>query len=473
MNRVMERLTGWRKADVLGKPLDQVVTLVNLHSANVAHNLVSKFMVEKQPVCWRKRRLLSLDGEERIVTATGAPIEAQRGDALGAVMIIRDISNLQPAEEEMFIASKQESINILAGGLAHDFNNLLSVITGNISLIKMLPDFSEPAQKFLEEAEKAAQQASGLTRQLMAFARGSSPVKATASVSELIQEIAGFSLCGSNVKCRIDMEADLWPVDMDKGQISQVINNLIINAVQAMPEGGDITIRAQNVTVTEKDGLPLTAGKYVRITVQDQGIGISEENLHRVFDPYFTTKANGFGLGLATSYTIIRNHDGHMEAQSQLNQGTTFHVYLPAASTEIPVCAHENRTPKIGSGTILIMDDEEKVREVAALMLEALGYRVLHARNGEEAVSIYRDSLAQGQQIDAVIMDLTIPGEKGGSETIGRLIALDPQVRAIVSSGYSNDPVISDFRSWGFKGALTKPYGITEISEVLYQVTTV
>jgi two-component system cell cycle sensor histidine kinase/response regulator CckA len=322
----------------------------------------------------------------------------------------------------------------------------------------------------LDEALRVTSKASALTQQLLVFSKGGAPVKKAASIAEVLRESAAFTLRGSKVKCEYHISEDLWPVKVDVGQFSQVIHNLIINAMQAMSRGGQITLSAGNVTIPKIFDLPLNPGRYVVITIQDQGKGIAPENLPKIFDPYFTTKAKGSGLGLTMTYTTIKRHDGHISASSEVGKGTTFQIYLPATE-EVPEKTVERAARPIrGVGRILVMDDEEFLRKVAERMLLDLGYEVQCVRDGAEAIAMYEAAKGTGQPFDAVIMDLTIPGGMGGKETISQLLQIDQKARCIVSSGYSNDPIMSNYKGFGFKGVVSKPYQVTELSWVLHDV---
>lgn len=375
-------------------------------------------------------------------------------------------------EEEMEKARKIESLGVLAGGIAHDFNNLLTGILGNISLAKRCHDSSGKAYERLLRAEKASERARELTRQLLTFSKGGAPVRKTASISELIEESAGFVMRGSNIGCEISLPPDLWPVSVDQGQISQVVNNLVINARQAMPHGGVIKIRGENISIGSGHHLPLNVGRYVRISVSDTGVGISPENLRKIFDPYFTTKQTGSGLGLASVYSIVKNHEGHVDVESKEGAGTTFSIYLPA-SDELPETlpgAEGEPVPTSGKGNVLVMDDEEIIREVAAEILQYLGYNPVLCAGGVEALEIYRSSMAGGQPFQAVIMDLTVPGGMGGKEAVESLLEMDPGAKVIVSSGYCNDPVLANYTEYGFFAMLAKPFKVENFSEVLEKI---
>jgi len=398
------------------------------------------------------------------------PLEDEQGNRIGSISVVRDITERKKMEEELLRTEKLESVGILAGGIAHDFNNLLTAILGNITLAKMNLYSPDEAYQRLEEAEKASLRAKDLTKQLLTFSKGGKPIKKTTSIVELTKESASFALRGSNVRCEFSIPDDLWPVNVDEGQVSQVINNLIINADQSMPEGGTIKIKSENVTVTESDVLPLKEGGYVKISIKDHGIGIPKEYLPKIFDPYFTTKHKGSGLGLATAYSVIKKHDGHITAESETGIGTTFHIYLPASKEKVLTKKVKDEKPLTGKGRILVMDDEEVVREVAGLMLRTIGYEVEFARDGVEAIELYKRAMESGEPFEAAIIDLTVPGGMGGKEAIKNLLEIDPNVKAIVSSGYSTDPIMSEFEQYGFKGVIAKPYQIEELSRMVSEI---
>lgn len=391
------------------------------------------------------------------------------------IVIIRDISERKKREADIIRASKLESIGTLAGGIAHDFNNLLTGIVGNVSLARLIVGKENKAHKILEDMEKAALRAKDLTRQLLTFSKGGAPVKKTSSIANIIKESASFIASGSRARCDFSIAYDLMMVEADEGQIGQVMHNLVLNAMQAMNEAGVVKIAAENRLVTEGDNLPVKEGRYVRITVADTGSGISPENTARIFDPYFTTKEDGTGLGLATVYSIIRNHQGYITFESEAGRGTTFIIYLPAIETTPrkavrPADAGEG--PVFGKGRVLIMDDEEIVREAAREILSELGYDVECAATGEETLALYNKAMEEGRPFGVVLMDLTIPGAMGGREAIKKLLEMDPEARAIVSSGYSADSIMSEYKRYGFCAVIAKPYRIADLSKVIYKAMT-
>lgn len=465
-NEAASKVLGMSREELEGKDFRKVLQLFPLEQKVINRITNGQIVYEIN-----NHVLVHKTGHERLIEANGAPIRNTNKKFWGLVWVIRDITEKQRMEEEMIKASKLESLGVLAGGLAHDFNNLLTVVAGNISLGRMLIADSDEVCEFLHEAEKATSQAKGLTQQLLTFARGGAPIKKTASIAKLLCDSVQFTLSGSNIIPEFEISDNLWNVEVDEGQISQVINNLIINAMQAMPDGGKIQISAENQFVHQSSTtLPLKIGNYVKIVIRDKGSGIPEKYQGNVFDPYFTTKENGTGLGLATAYSIINRHGGYITFLSKPGLGTTFFIYLPVAdkTAEMPVDAV--KTLVKGRGRILVMDDEYNIRKILNEMIASLGYEVELARDGRECIKIYKQSLLSGKPFAAVIMDLTVPGGMGGKEAAEKLLKIDPDVKVIVSSGYSNDPVMSEYKKWGFKGIINKPYGIQDISQILQQV---
>ncbi|MBI3392173.1 MAG: PAS domain S-box protein [Nitrospirae bacterium] len=407
------------------------------------------------------------DGSHIPVEIT-ASRSAWRGQPV-SLAIVRDVSDRKRIEEERLRASKIEYVGVLAGGIAHDFNNLLTAITGNVSLSKAMVETGGEIHEQLEEAEKACVRARDLTHQLLTFSRGGAPVRKAASIGDLARESVSFALSGSGTRADFEIPPDLWPADVDEGQMSRVIQNLVLNAEQAMSQSGTVRIRCENVRLTGEERDPavlLPPGRYVRISVQDHGVGIAPDNLQRIFEPYFTTKRKGTGLGLAATYSIVRNHGGHIAVESALGRGTTFTVYLPVSEAAAPARkeADERRSAGEGKGRrILVVDDEEMVRDLAVRILEHAGYAASSAREGAEAVELYRSARASGRSFDLVVTDLTIPGGMGGREAARRLLEIDPDARIVASSGYSEDAAMADFKAHGFCGVVAKPYKMDDL----------
>lgn len=387
------------------------------------------------------------------------------------IAAVRDISDRKQVEEELIKIKKLESIGVLAGGIAHDFNNILAAILGNISLANLLlkPD-EVKVHSLLQEAEKASLRAKGLTQQLLTFSKGGEPVKSLASISDVIMDSTEFILRGSDVKCEYSFPDDLWHAEIDRGQISQVIQNIILNSSQAMPEGGIITIHCENYVYNGTLTLPIAAGDYIKVSLVDRGVGIPRDLLDKIYDPYFTTKHEGNGLGLAVTHSIIIQHKGHIAADSKQGQGTTVTIYLPAFKQKKLKEQKEEPLPVGGKAKILFMDDDKMVRTMANEMLSHYGYEVFLAQDGQEAITLYRESLKDGAHIDLVIMDLTVPGGMGGKEAIKEIIAANPQVKAIVSSGYSNNPIMANYGEYGFSAAVSKPYRQEELIKVINRI---
>jgi nitrogen-specific signal transduction histidine kinase/CheY-like chemotaxis protein len=398
------------------------------------------------------------------------PLKDAAGNVTSAIEVINNMTDKHLLEEQILRTQKLEAVGLLAGGLAHDFNNLLQGVFGNISMAKMFSDKGGKAYAMLEGAETALYQATNLTKQLLTFSKGGEPVKRVIDLPSLVDNAVKFSLSGSNVNYRSAVDDRLWPVEADDGQINQVIHNIVLNACEAMPDGGTVAIEMQNVTINEKNSLPLKQGKYVQLDIKDSGTGISASHLPKIFDPYFTTKKKGSGLGLATSYSIVTKHGGMITASSQLGVGSVFSIYLPASGKSIVPAEVQAGGLLTGKGRILIMDDEEIVRSVAGHMIESLGYEVDFSENGEQAIEKYSAAKRSNRPFNAVILDLTVRGGMGGKEAVGRLAEIDPEVRAIVSSGYSADDIISNYREYGFQEVLSKPYQIDVLGRVLYNL---
>ncbi len=410
------------------------------------------------------------NGVRKWVQTYKAPIIAESGELLGTVGFMQDITEQKEIEKERLKIEKLESLGIFAGGIAHDFNNILTGIMGNLSFARMFIDSSHKSFEALAGAEKASMRATELAHQLLTFARGGEPVKKVVSLRQLVDESASLVLHGSNVKAVIDISDSVHGIEADEGQICQVFHNIIINSTQAMPDGGSLTVSARNETLSAGNTLALPSGTYICLTFTDTGCGIPNENMKRIFDPYFTTKPDGNGLGLASAHSIISKHGGHIGVDSMPGAGTTFSIHLP--STGKPYVPKQTTTGKITAngtmaGSILVMDDEQLIRDVTVHMLRFMGYHVTTCVNGMEAIALYKGAIESGNPYTAVIMDLTIPGGMGGRETAQKILAFDPEARLIVSSGYSDNPIMSNYSAYGFIGAVSKPYVMEDFAQTI------
>jgi two-component system, cell cycle sensor histidine kinase and response regulator CckA len=383
---------------------------------------------------------------------------------------ILDITDRKKMEIERSRMQNLESLSAFASGVAHEYNNLLTAIIGNLSLAKMYAKPGYEVYDVLTEAEKASVRAKDLTSQLLLFADGSKTVRKVIYLKENLKEWVGSPLRDSSVKSDFFLQEDLWPVEADELQLRQVIDNIVINARQSMPDSGVIKVKAENMEVVAPSDLPLDKGRYVLISIEDQGAGIPENLLLNIFDPFYTTKEQSSGLGLASSYSIIKTHNGHITVESKLGVGTIFHIYLPVSQRILTPIDETPKTFSLGKGRILVMDDEDIVRLVVSKLLSQCGYDAELARDGAEMLKIYKAARESGKPFDAVIMDLVIEGGMGGQEAIKYLLEINPHAKAIVSSGYSNAPVMSHFTEFGFAGFLAKPYRLEELGKVLHEV---
>lgn len=407
------------------------------------------------------------DGKIWYASSSWEPVIDEKGEFQGMILQTIDISDKKIMEQEIAKVQKLESIGILAGGIAHDFNNFLTGIIGNISLAKLKTDPKDEIYEILTESEKAAHSAKSLTQQLLTFSKGGIPIKEKTDIKDLIKESTKFAIVGSNVNCEFDFSENLWEVIIDIAQMSQVVNNIILNALEAIPEEGTITVKAENCEIEERAKIPLKKGKYVKISINDTGIGIPSDNIHKIFDPFFTTKQNGSGLGLATVFSIIQKHKGFIYVESEIDKGTAFHIFLPASVDGKKEKKQKEEKEKItkSSGRVLIMDDKSFIRKSAERALNLFGFDVSAAEDGEEALSLYKEAMDNEKPFDVVILDLTIPGAMGGLRALQELRKIDPNVKAIVSSGYSEDPVMSEHKKFGFNAIIKKPYEYKELAE--------
>ena len=474
LNKVAEQLTGWTNEGAKGKPAADIFNIINEKTGIPCKNPIQKVLeLGKIIGLANHTALIARDGTVRSIADSGAPIRDSESKVIGVVLVFRDVTNEQKIKEELLKVRKLESIGVLAAGIAHDFNNILSAILGNIDLASRLMDKEDKAYSLLAEAQKATSRAVKLTQQLLTFAKGGDPIKENATLPQLIRDAADFVLHGSHISCNYSCPDDLWSVSVDVGQIGQVIQNIIINARHAMPEGGQIDIQCANVEDAATETLmSIHKGKFVRITIQDRGIGIPMEIIDKIFDPYFTSKQKGNGLGLAICHSIIKKHNGNITVQSQPGKGSKFNIYLPASDhSTIESTGRQKPIQQLAAPkSIMIMDDEEMLRIIAEAQLRQLGHKAILVADGSEAVSRYQELQEIGTPVDLIFMDLTIPGGMGGKEAVQKILQLDPDAKVIVSSGYSNDPVMANYREYGFVAALAKPFDLTELNHILTSV---
>ena len=478
MNAAAEKLTGWEMKEAIGQPLKSVFD-VTVDLATQAKAQKTGYRNEAQSILVNLPEsvtLTSRDGIERVIEQVASAIRDNKNEISGVVLVFRDITERQRNEAERRKAETLEQLGLLAGGIAHDFNNLLTAIIGNISLASLLlPPDDEMAER-LDDAKNASLRARDLAQQLLTFARGGAPIKKTASITKLIEDTVSFSLRGSRNRSEFEFAPDVAQSEIDAGQISQVIANLVVNADQAMPNGGTLNVSCDNFCYDTSDVIipDLVPGDYVRVRIRDEGVGIPEKYLKRIFDPYFTTKPKGNGLGLATAYSIVKNHNGLMTVESEVHVGTTFTLYLPAAQhVEAPVT--EERPKKLaeaahGTGRILVVDDEDAIRDLVEFTLTRLGYEVSQAATALQGVEMYKEKLRVGKRLDLVILDLTLPGGMGGKEALKKLIEVDPTVNAIVSSGYATNATMSRYQDFGFRGCIAKPYEAAELGKIVHDM---
>lgn len=485
LNDVGAALTGVSQERAAGRPFADVFRVFQRSTGEPAPDITAdavrkNVVMESAPGI----AIMTPDGIERLVSIRSSPIRDHEGRVSGTVVVVRDITEKEKMAEEVLRASKLQSIGVLAGGLAHDFNNMLTAVTANLSLVREQENLSAEVHCSINEAEQGAKRAQELTQYLLTFAEGGAPIKQLIQVRALIQQTSAFVVRGSNVHCEFTLSPGLWKTEADPNQFAQVVSNIVLNAVEAMPNGGKIHIKAENVSTPLPSAPSLMAGDYLCISVADHGAGISEEYLSRIYDPFFTTKKQARGLGLAAVYSIIQRHGGHISVKTMQGVGTTMTFFFPAVRpaplpvVSAPVVAErppvrEMPTAVPAGGrkqSVLIMDDDESIRLVAKMMFTRLNYDVVTTCDGDEVLKAHSDAAASGKPFDLVVMDLTIPGGMGGKEAIRRLREKDTTINAIVSSGYSNDPVMANYTEHGFNGVLPKPYTMDNMVRVLKQL---
>ena len=468
MNKVAEKLTGWPQSEAHNRPLAEVFSIINEITRKPCENPVELVLSSGEVVELANHTLLvSRDGKGRLISDSGAPIKDRNSVTIGVVLVFRDMTEKQLLQDAMQRSEKLDSLGVLAGGIAHDFNNLLAGIFGYIDMARHASQADTPAAKYLDKASLVFNRAKDLTQRLLTFSKGGAPVLKTGQLGPLVKESAAFALSGSKISCEYHIANDLWPCDFDENQIAQVVDNIVINAQQAMPMGGTIMLSANNVVLKNEDAPGLRGGNFVKVSVADTGVGIPRGLLKRIFDPFFTTKQKGSGLGLATCYSIVEKHQGRIEVESEPGKGSVFHVLLPASHKETASGDSRSAQTHKGNGAILVMDDEEFMREIIGTMLKEMGYAVLEARNGEEALRLCVDAHKKGTAISAAVLDLTIPGGMGGKETIVEMRKICPDMPVFASSGFSEDPVMSNPADYGFTASIRKPYRKDELAEVL------
>ncbi len=465
LNEAVSKVFGLEREALVGRNYRDFTTVENAEALLQVFHEVFRTGKPLKSYYWK----LQTGAMEKHIELSVALARDNDGTPVGFRGIARDVTEQKRAEQELIKLEKLESIGVLAGGIAHDFNNILTAMQGNISMARLLASPENKLHERLEEAEKACCRARDLTRQLLTFAKGGAPIKKVASVRTILEDAGAYALWGSNVLLEFFIAPDLWNVEVDEVQIGQVMANLLINADQAMPKGGVINITANNVVIGPDEGLPVREGPYVDITVSDGGTGIPAELLVKIFDPYFTTKPHGSGLGLATAYSIIKNHGGFIKVNSEMGKGTVFRILLPAEIHRSDRALEVDETPVRGGGRILLMDDEEPIRVLATELLEMLGYEVETASDGARAIAMWESAFQSGAPFDVLILDLTIPAGMGGEEVLRTLQNSGKTVKAIVSSGYSNDPIMADYASYGFCGVLPKPYNARQLSEAVHR----
>ncbi len=469
MNKVAEKLTGWRQFEAVGRVFSDVFQIIHQETGEHCENPASKILSSGQMIELAEDTILiAKDGTRKNIADSGAPITGQNGQTIGTVIVFRDITEERRMEEELFKIKKLESVGVLAGGIAHDFNNILVAILGNVSLARQRLDDRELADSLLQNTEKAALRAKDLTSQLLTFSRGGEPVLETASLNSLIRESAEFILRGSNIKLTFDIPIDLWLVKIDSGQISQVVQNIVLNARQEISEEGQIAITCRNCENCESGSETLNK-RCVRVVISDSGNGIPEEVLPQIFDPYFSTKDDGSGLGLSICHSIIKKHGAMISVESTPDEGTTFTIQLPVSEQQEPELhpAKPEGKKDTTKARIMVMDDDPMIVELSKQMLEHLGHEVVTTGDGEQTLELYAKAQEENIPFDIVIMDLTIPGGMGGKKTIKKLLRIDPDARAIVSSGYSNDPVMAEYRDYGFRSVIVKPYQLEDLAKAV------
>ncbi|MDA3845815.1 MAG: PAS domain S-box protein [Vallitaleaceae bacterium] len=459
MNKVAEELTGWQQLEAKGQPISSIFKIINEATRDPHVNPVEKVISLAKIVELENHTvLISKDGTERIIADSGAPIKDRDGNIIGVVLVFRDMTEKQKLLDNIQRFDKLESLGILAGGIAHDFNNLFGGIFGYIDLAKIGSEDNPLVTKYLDKALTVFERAKDLTQQLLTFSKGGIPKRKTGQLAELIKQYSAFVLSGTNIKCDYHIPEDLWLCDFDENQIGQVVDNIIINAQQSMIEGGTIDISLSNVIVSIKDSYSVSPGKYIKISISDTGAGIPQDIMKHMFDPFFSTKQKGNGLGLATCYSIIQKHDGYIDVNSVVGEGSSFHIYLPASDNEEVIDTDNDLIRHQGVGSIIVMDDEDFMREVVGEMVREMGYSVIEVNSGEEALLLSLEAKTNHLTVSGALVDLTIPGGLGGKEVIDAIRKLFPDIPIFASSGFSENPIMARPNDYGFTDSIQKPF---------------
>lgn len=471
INSAAQELIGLNGKEAMGRDISDVLRISGSRKFKHSSEILAEIKEKAQLIhLERDFQIISLSGQRHYVDASINPMHNQENKLIGAVMVFQDTTLRRKMKEESLKAYKLESLGVLAGGIAHDYNNLLTSIMGNVGLAKLYAKSGSDVERVLKQSEIAIRRSRDLTQQLLTFSKGGAPVKEAGSIKNVLQETAAFALSGSNVLANFDIQNDLWIADFDLGQISQAVQNIVLNAAHAMPSGGNIDISARNIQVDSDNSMKLKAGPYIQIIIRDYGMGISAEHLSRIFDPYFTTKQKGSGLGLAVCYAVVKKHDGHINVLSESGSGTVFEIFLPAAPDKSLESSGHDSGLHHGEGRLLLVDDEQIVLDTASQILNCAGYTTAVANGSQEALQKYRQAASQGESFDLVILDLTLPGDLSGDQILKALMTEDPEIKAVVSSGYSDNDVLCHYHDYGFSGVVPKPYAPEELTRVVAQI---
>ncbi|MBE7413001.1 MAG: PAS domain S-box protein [Leptospiraceae bacterium] len=468
MNSVAEELCGWSLEEAKGKPLPEIFRIIHEFTREVFESPVSRVLKTGSIVELENHTvLISRNGTERVIADSGSPIRNQKSEIIGVVLVFRDMTEKHKMQTTIQRSAKLDSLGVLAGGIAHDFNNLLSGIYGNIDLA--LENSNDKRNiAYLNKAIGTIDRAKGLTSQLLTFAKGGSPAREITQIVPFLKKTILFALSGSNVSCLFQIEEGLWNCNIDKHQIAQVFDNIVINAKQAMPFGGKIEVIAENIKIAEKKGnLEIELGEYVKISIKDYGHGMSKKTLSKIFDPYYTTKEGGHGLGLATCYSIINKHEGSIDVESEVGVGSIFHIYLPAEKSIKSEKKLQDDESKPDAGVILILEDEDTLGEIMTYMIGSLGYTVICKKDGQEIIDYFQNDLNRDRKIKGMILDITIPGGMGGKEVIPVIRKLDQIIPVFIISGYTEDMVMTNPWGYGFTASISKPFTKRELSDIL------